>query len=208
MGPDEDMTVQQDLTPLPWPAAGRAVGRCVLRSTVMLAGGEVHLARDWVGRSIAFADGTVGRVYRETRVDAELLDPCVLTVCFRLRAVRGVGHRLFRWESLLNTPLFVGFSGFATKLWLAHDGTGRYRGLYEWDGPDQAQAYARALWRVLQLVSEPGSIRYHVLPGKHRADVLAGPAASPPTGPTAHERSPISGMGGSADDWWRVVAVR
>jgi hypothetical protein len=28
---------------------------------------------------------------------------------------------LFRAESLLNTPLFVGFPGFVSKLWLAHD---------------------------------------------------------------------------------------
>jgi hypothetical protein len=48
-------------------------------------------------------------------------------------AVRGLGHAAFRGESLLNTPLFAGFPGFVSKLWLANDGLGRYRGLYEWD---------------------------------------------------------------------------
>src|SRR6266581_2984785 len=68
---------------------------------------------------------------------------------FRLRAVRGLGHAAFRRESLLNTPLFAGFPGFVSKLWLAHDDLGRYRGLYEWDAPLLAENYARALWRVL-----------------------------------------------------------
>ena len=58
----------------------------------------------------------------------------------------------FPSESLLNTPLFVGFPGFVSKLWLTHDQRGRYRGLYEWDGPARAHAYVRALWWVLALV--------------------------------------------------------
>src|SRR5216110_1305570 len=81
-----------------------------------------------------------------------------LRVTFRLRAVRGWGHAVFRAESLLNTPLFAGFPGFVSKLWLADDDLGRYRGLYEWDDPLLAENYARALWRVLALVSVPGSI--------------------------------------------------
>jgi hypothetical protein len=28
---------------------------------------------------------------------------------------------VFRAESILNTPLFAGFPGFVSKLWLAHD---------------------------------------------------------------------------------------
>jgi hypothetical protein len=42
--------------------------------------------------------------------------PRVLVVEFRLRAVRGRGHAVFRRESLLNTPLFAGFPGFCSKL--------------------------------------------------------------------------------------------
>ncbi len=133
-------------------------------------------ARTHVGMRLRFADGTSARVYRETVVDRDATrDPCVLVVGFRLRAVRGRGHAVFRWESLLNTPLFVGFPGFVSKLWLADDERGRYRGLYEWDGPQRAEAYARALWRVLALVSVPGSIHYVVLPGLRRDELLARP---------------------------------
>jgi hypothetical protein len=102
---------------------------------------------------------------------------------------------VFRSVSLLNTPLFVGFPGFVSKLWMADDEHGYYRGLYEWDDPARAQNYARALWRVLQLVSAPGSIHYRVLPGLRRQQVLDDPRL----------------LGGPAlpvtADWWRPVEV-
>ena len=118
--------------------------------------------------------------------DVAFRDPCVLVVEFRLRLVRGRGHALFRWESLLNTPLFVGFPGFVSKLWMTCDERGRYRGIYEWAGPQQAEDYARALWRVLALVSVPGSIGYQVLPGLHRSDL------------------PLAADG---LEWWRPVEI-
>ena len=161
----------------------------------MLRRREVHQPRGNVGRVIPFADGTTGRVYRETAVDRPAADPCVLVVSFRLRLVRGRLHPLFRIESILNTPLFVGFPGFVSKLWLAHDSHGLYRGLYEWDGADRADSYARSLWRVLELVSEKGSIDYRVLPGLRRDEVLAEPAG-------LHRNASME-----RGEWWRVVAA-
>ena len=125
---------------------------------------------------MTFADGTSAVIYRETVADRdEPAEPVILVVTFRLRGVRGRGHALFRAESLLNTPLFVGFPGFVSKLWLAHDGADRYRGVYEWDGPGAARWYAGCLWWVLALVSEPASIDYRVVDGVRRDDVLADP---------------------------------
>lgn len=133
--------------------------------------------------------GSSTRVYRETVIPHEnVADPVALIVEFRLRWVRGRGHAAFRAESLLNTPLFVGFPGFVSKLWLAHDQQGFYRGVYEWDGRVRAHAYARALWWVLALVSERGSIHYAVLPGCTRAELLAG-------------------VDGDDPSWWRVTGV-
>jgi hypothetical protein len=147
----------------------RALGRCVLMTGRLLARHTVHLPGDNVGRRLSFADGSSAVVYRETTLEgAEPADPCALLVSFRLRWVRGRGHWLFRRESLLNTPLFVGFPGFVSKLWIAHDQHGVYRGLYEWDGPDRAEAYVRALWWALVLVSEKDSIRCEVAPGRRR----------------------------------------
>jgi hypothetical protein len=179
--------------PLPVPAAARDLLRCMVRTAVMLARGRIHLPVRNVGVSLTFADGTVSRVYRETTVDrAPAAEPCVLVVAFRLRGIRGRSHALFRRESLLNTPLFVGFPGFVSKLWLAHDQQGVYRGIYDWDGAAAAEAYARALWRVLALVSVPGSIHYTVLPAEHREGLLAGSA------------TPAATAGGGGG-WWRVV---
>ena len=181
--------------PLPRAVAWRAVARCMVTTVGMLRRREVHQPRGNVGRVVLFADGTTGRVYRETAVDRPAADPCVLVVSFRLRLVRGRLHPLFRIESILNTPLFVGFPGFVSKLWLAHDSHGLYRGLYEWDGADRADGYARSLWRVLQLVSEKGSIDYRVLPGLRRDDVLAEPAVLDGNAST------------EPGEWWRVVAA-
>jgi len=182
--------------PLGYLASLRALIRCAATTARLLWRRRIHLPAGHVGMRLHFADGTSARVYRETVVDrGATADPCVLAVTFRLRAVRGRGHAAFRAESLLNTPLFAGFPGLVSKLWLAADERGRYRGLYEWDGPTRAEAYARALWRVLALVSVPGSIHYIVLPGLRRdqvlrrPQVLAGPA---PAGAAA---------------WWRPTAV-
>lgn len=164
----------------------------------MLARGRVHLPRGEVGRVLRFADGTSARVYRETTVDRPPpTEPCVLVVAFRLRLVRGpFMHRLFELESLLNTPLFIGFPGYVSKLWCTHDDGDVYRGLYEWNGAQRAANYASALWRVLELVSVPGSIRYRVLPGLRRDDVLADPDLLPSAGAVGSDRS-----------WWRLVGT-
>ena len=157
-------------------AALRGLARCVASTALLLWRRKIHLPTAQVGRRLRFADGTSARVYRETVVGrGATADPCVLVVEFRLRAVRGRAHAAFRWESLLNTPLFVGFPGFVSKLWLADDERGRYRGVYEWDGPQRADHYARALWRVLALVSVRGSIHYVIVPRLRRDELLAGP---------------------------------
>jgi len=162
--------------PLACTAAARALARCAAETARLLWQGRMHLPAQRVGMRLRFADGTSAPVYRETAVDrGATADPCVLVVEFRLRAVRGRGHAAFRRESLLNTPLFAGFPGFVSKLWLAHDERGRYRGLYEWDVPRLAEDYARALWRVLALVSVRGSVHYVVLPGLRRDTLLDRP---------------------------------
>jgi hypothetical protein len=131
----------------------------------------------FLGRRIFFADGSDAVVYRETSIERPSpRSPAVLVVGFRLRHVhRRWGHALFRLESELNTVLFAGFPGLVSKLWLRHDQHDLYRGLYQWDDPDLAVAYIRALWWVLALVSEPASIQYAVLPGLCRDEVLADP---------------------------------
>jgi hypothetical protein len=182
-----------DQPPLAYPAALRALAGCAVRVVALLCRGEMHLPARWVRARLRFADGTSAPVYRETAIDyGDAPGRCVLVVTFTLRAVHGWGHAVFRAESLLNTILFAGFPGLVSKLWLANDSLERYRGVYEWDGPQRADQYARALWRVLALVSVPGSIHYIVLPGLARDDFLRASQASAELAP------------GEAA-WWRVV---
>lgn len=181
--------------PLSRATAWRAVGRCFMRSLQLLARRDLHWPRDNVGRVIWFANGSHARVFRETVLTGAPSDPCFLVVAFRLRLLRGRAHAWFRAESILNTPLFVGFPGFASKLWLAHDGHGIYRGLYEWDGADRAEQYARSLWRVLELGCEEGSIDFRVFPGLRRDAVLDDPSLL--DGQADHE----------PQAWWRVTGA-
>jgi hypothetical protein len=184
--------LEQEQAPLGKRAALAALIRCVLSTARLLWQRRIHLPSEQVGLRFRFANGTSARVYRDTVVDRGVTqDPCVLVVEFRLRLVRGWGHALFRWESLLNTPLSVGFPGFVSKLWMTCDERSRYRGVYEWDGAQQAEAYARTLWRVLALVSVRGSIRYQVLPGLRRSDLPL----------------PDSTEGADLVAWWRPVKV-
>ena len=177
-----------DRPPLPLRSAVVALGRCLLRTMALLRHHEVSQPTDHIGDVLRFGDGSAGRVYRETVVrDASVDTPALLVVGFKLRWVRGWGHAVFRAESVLNTPLFVGFPGFRSKLWLASDVNGVYRGFYQWDDTRLADRYVRALWWVLALVSVRGSIRYLVIPGLDRDDILDDPspmnAASIPSGP-------------------------
>src|SRR5215471_9989147 len=191
----EPGAVATERPPLAYGAALRALTNCAATTARLLWQGRIHLPPGQVGIRLWFADGTSARVYRETVADrGATRDPCLLVVEFRLRAVRGFGHTVFRWESLLDTPLFVGFPGFVSKLWLAADERGRYRGLYEWDGPQRADHYARALWRGVALVSVPGSIHYTVLPGLHRDEILAMPQV-------------LAGSATGRAAWWLPVEV-
>jgi len=185
-----------DRRPLPLRCALRSMAKCMLRTGVLLSRRAISQPKDHLGQVIRFGDGSGGRVYRETVIDEAADDsPVVLVVAFRLRWVRGWGHALFRAESLLNTPLFVGFPGFVSKLWVAHDENGVYRGFYQWNGSQLADAYVRALWWVLALVSVRGSIHYVVLPGLRRDDVL--------TDPTVLDRA----APGPRREWWRLIGV-
>ena len=185
------MEIIYERPPLAYRAALRAVTRCSASTARLLWRRRLRLPPRQVGTRLRFADGTSARVYRETVVDR---DATRTRACWSSSSGCGPcaasGHAVFRWESLLNTPLFAGFPGFVSKLWLADDEHGRYRGLYEWDGPRLAESYARALWRVLALVSVPGSIHYVVLPGLRRDELLARPHL----------------LGGD-DAWWRLVEV-
>lgn len=175
------------------PALGR-IAACAGTTAVMLSRHQLRLPHTNLGRRLTFANGSSGVVYRETVVwGRPVLEPVVLVVEFRLKVLGGsVGHAYFRAVSLLNTPLFAGFPGLVSKLWVAADERGRYRGVYQWDGSHSAEDYVRALWWPLALVSHRDSIRYRILPGTWRDDTLHPPTHQPPRADA---------------DWWRITSV-
>jgi hypothetical protein len=179
----------------PTGAAARAMVQCARHTALLVLRRRLRQPRGAVGRVLTFADGSSAAVYRETVAAVDhVTEPVVLVVAFRLRRVRSERvHALFRLESLANTPLFAGFPGFVSKLWLRHDQRGRYRGVYQWDGAARAEAYVGALRHVLALVSEPGSIQRAVLPGLLRDAVLADPSLAADLDPR------------DATAWWRPV---
>jgi hypothetical protein len=155
----------------------RSLAGSAVRTAELIATRQLHEPRTNVGRRVRWADGATATVYHETVADVTPTDtPTTLVVSFRLRGVPSDRlHRLFRLESELNTILFAGFPGFVSKLWFANDERGVYRGLYDWRDPTSAEAYVRALWWALIVVSERSSIHYAVLPGIRRDDLLKGP---------------------------------
>jgi hypothetical protein len=194
MEPMDEMI--EDREHLQLSAAVVALVRCVIATATLLLRHDNTQPKDHLGWVLGFADGSHGRVYRETVVrGATTNDPVLLVVAFRLRWVRGRGHAVFRAESLLNTILFAGFPGLVSKLWLAHDENGVYRGFYQWNTARLAHQYVRALWWVLALVSETDSIHSVVLPTLRRDDVLADPMLVDRVAP------------GPDHEWWRLTTV-
>ncbi|MDH3679374.1 MAG: hypothetical protein OEV40_05415 [Acidimicrobiia bacterium] len=189
----------EDATTVPVPAAVKDLSGCAARANALLLQGRLERPSEHRGRRLTFANGTTATVYRETRLRRlPPVDPAILIVGFTLRVIASPrAHAAFRVESLLNTILFVGFRGFVSKLWLAHDERAQYRGFYEWDGSEQAKRYVGALRHVLGLVSVPGSIGHRVLPGLTRDEVLRS-RGEVITGATS----------AGAHDWWRLVDVR
>jgi hypothetical protein len=187
------MMTQQDPRK-PGPAV--AFARSAVATFRLLAAGQLTSPRTYLNRRLRFADGTTSFVFRETAIrDHDPRDPAVLVVQFRLRAIghRRFLHALFRRECILHTPLFAGFPGFQSKLWISDTATGVYRGLYEWDGPERAADYADQLVRLLIPLSTHDSVRYHVIPGIRRQDLFGTPGLA------------VADQEQAADTWWRLV---
>jgi hypothetical protein len=148
---------------------------------------------DHVGATLSFRDETTSRVFRETLVvGAATADPVLLVIRFRLAFLDDLGllHAGFRRECLIHTPLFAGFRGFRSKLWLEDEDTRIYRGVYQWDGEKDAATYAARMVGLLAPFSNRGTARSHVVPGLSRSDYLVDPDVT---------------AGGASDGWWRLA---
>jgi hypothetical protein len=156
------------------PVGGAQIGpaawaRSFPRAVGLLLRRRIRLRTARLGRPLTMSDGQVYVPFRDTvatgprRADVA---PAVLQPRFRLRGVGRPGsarHRLFWRVCILTTPFFVGLDGFRSKLWMYEPATGAYAGLYDWDDPASAAAYAKGLCRVLRPLSVPGSVSYELI---------------------------------------------
>lgn len=132
-------------------------------------------------------------MFRETVVvGASTADPVLLVIAFRLAFLDDLGllHAGFRRECLIHTPLFAGFRGFRSKLWLEDEDTRVYRGVYQWDGEKEAASYAARMVGLLAPFSNRAMARSHVVPGLARSAFLLDPDIT---------------TGGASDEWWRLA---
>ena len=168
-------------------------GACAREWVRMAARHRLARPDNHLGTTLSFRDGTTPRIFRETVVvDAPSAEPALLVIAFRLAFLDDVEllHAVFRHECLIHTPLFAGFPGFRSKLWLGDDDTRIYRGVYQWEGATEAAAYARRMVGLLAPFSTRGTARHHVVPGLPRAEYL---------------RDPDLTSGGELDAWWRLA---
>lgn len=140
---------------------------------------------DHVGATLTFADGSSSLIFRETAViDALTDEPALLVIQFRLAALgrNRLLHAAFRRECVLHMPLFAGFPGFRSKLWLDDVESGVYRGIYQWEGGGLARHYAARMVALLGPFSNRGTARWHVVEGLPRDEFLTRPRAAPTLG--------------------------
>jgi hypothetical protein len=159
----------------------------------LVAGHRLTSPNDNVGARLTFEDGSSSNVFRETAVTtAGTSDPTLLVIQFRLAALGSnrVLHAAFRRECILHTPLFAGFPGFRSKLWLDDVETGVYRGVYQWQGSELARRYAARMVALLAPFSTAGTARYQVVDGVRRDEFLLCP-----------EIAQADAEGG----WWRLA---
>jgi hypothetical protein len=163
-------------------------------------GGSIHLRRDGLGRALTMSDGRTYVPFRETIKDAPTDHPVVLQPRFHLRGFgpnRRIMHAIFRRVCIVTTPFFVGLSGYRSKLWMVDPATGDFAGLYEWNGVEEARAYADGLAKILRLLSSPGSVSYELVDDMRVADYLA--ANAPPetrSSPAAGGNKGVPAAGG------------
>ena len=145
--------------------------RSVFAVAVYLLEGRLRRPRGRVGSVLTTDGGQQFVVYRETAVDPpggrSGDGGAVLAFRFHLhlmpRPIRPVAVAIFEPLSILTTPFFAGLPGFRTKLWLFDHASGDYMGVYEWRSAGEAEAYARALRRLMDRLSVPGSVAYEVV---------------------------------------------
>lgn len=132
--------------------------------------GRFRMPTDRIGEPLTTDGGQTFTIYRETTVEPRGRDSqramAVLAFQFHLWFMPDplvpIAVRVFEPLSILTTPFFAGLPGFRTKLWLFDHDTGDYLGIYQWENPEMASRYARALRKLMAVFAAPGTVSYGV----------------------------------------------
>ncbi len=127
--------------------------------------GNLHLETSRLGQLYKAKDLKAYSVFLETRSDKDYGEKEVtLVVGFRLFLIGSnpFFHWLFMHLCILDTPVWVGFSGFRFKLWMVQPKTKDYLGIYRYQGKENAKKYAEYISAVLRPVSTKNSVWYKI----------------------------------------------
>ena len=151
------------------------IPRALLRTAQLMVRRRVHFPRGQVGQYVTLADRRRYRIFRAVFVDAEGSQPLEPGAVFVPHFhVRNMPPRLNIWFSWLPMLIILGLPGFRSKLWLIHEPTGDFAGLYEWDTAKDAKRYQDSIaMTFMTRRSYPESVSSEVIPGCTAAAALA-----------------------------------
>ena len=147
---------------------------CALCAMLRALARRLRLERQYVGRVLVMEDGQRFRVFRHLSLRTSRAgvqgSPAVFVVRFKFaRFSQGVNRLL----SLIPVPLIGGYPGFRHKLWMVNEESGYWQGVYEWESPQDVEAYRRSFaLRMMNRRAEPESISYEVIEQTQLADYV------------------------------------
>lgn len=135
------------------------------RATRFRLGGRVHFPKDRIGSVVSDSDDdfVIFRTMVLDPVDGPPASPGVeFSVRFRFaRLSDRANERL----SLIPAPFIAAQPGFRSKSWMLGRTTGLFRGVYEWDSAQDAEAYWTSFpMRLMKRRAVPESLSYEITP--------------------------------------------
>jgi len=136
---------------------------------------KLHLSRKRLWALFEVDHGGRYAIFRESYVDAKVMEPTVMVFGFRLFIIGSnpFMHWLFQRVCILTTPIWSGFPGFNIKLWMVDPETKDYIGIYQWDSKKKLRVYADYLEKILLRLSTKGSVWYEIIENQELEPYLA-----------------------------------
>mgnify|MGYP001824571349 CR=1 FL=1 len=149
---------------------------CALVAVLRMLTGRLRLESRYVGSIVVMEDGQRFRVFRHLSLsgneEREQGAPASAILVVRFKFAR-LSQALNRWLSLIPVPLIGGYPGFRQKLWMVHEETGYWQGVYEWESAEAVREYRGSfVLRLMNRRAESESILYTVVEGMHLTDFI------------------------------------